>query len=184
MWDQWIFVQGCLLQTFVKLLPEMMEQETEMYQWLGLILMQLLNFFTFTLYISPIFYILVWLNKFSSTCKMFDHQSHLYNHHCRKCIEMFKSIKRALSFPFLYIFAFCQLFIIANCFNIISTGLMEKYSSMQKILMSISFFCIALHLILIVLLLTLSVEQAFEELKSLAISLKDNAEGIIEGDKA
>ena len=60
---------------------------------------------------------------------------------------------------------------------------MDQYSITEKILMSVSYFCIALHLILIVLSLTLSVEKAFGRLKMLASSIKDNTEGIAEDDK-
>ena len=167
----------------VKLLPPMLKEGIDLHQWFGLILMQLANFFTFTLFISPIFYIIVWLNKFCTICETFKHQSHLITHHCRKCIELFSAIKKAFSMSFLYLFSFCQIFIIANSFNIISTALMDQYSTTEKILMSVSYFCIALHLILIVLSLTLSVEKAFGRLKMLASSIKDDTEGIAEDDK-
>ena len=150
-----------------------------MHHWIGLIMIQLSNFFTFTLFFSPIFYIIVWLNKFCTICNSLKHQSHLNTNQLRKCIELFSAIKKAFSCSFLYLFTFCQIFIIANSFNIISTALMNQYSITEKILMAISYSCIALHLILIVLSLTLSVEKAFEELKMLACSIKDNT-GIVE----
>ena len=120
----------------------------------------------------PIFFVLVWIEQFSQICKEAEQRIMSLQEHVQKCIYYYNSIQNCFGLALFCIFCACQLFTFVNFFNVISFQFMEKFYTWERIVFSLSFLLISLHLMLIVLSLTFTIEEALNSLKSLMIPLR------------
>ena len=119
----------------------------------------------------PIFFMLVWIEKFSQICRETGGGGPLIEN-AKKCVHNYNCLQEAFGFGFFLIFAYCQFFTFINFFNVISFQFMEKFDCWERIVLSLSFLLISLHLILIVVSITLTCEDALYSLRSLVIPLR------------
>ena len=117
----------------------------------------------------PIFFMLVWIDKFGQICR--DTEGPLIEH-ANKCFQYYNSLQEAFGFGFFFIFAHCQFFTFINFFNVISFQFMEAFYTWERVVLSLSFLLVSLHLILIVISITLTCEDALSSLKSLISPLR------------
>ena len=120
----------------------------------------------------PIFFLLVWVEQFSRICRETEQSIMSLQDHAQKCLYYYNSIQNCFGVAFLCIFCGSQLFIFVNFFNVISFQFMDKFDTWERIVFSVSFVLISLHLIFIVLSLTFTIEEALNSLKSLLIPIR------------
>ena len=117
----------------------------------------------------PIFFMVVWIDKFGQICQ--DTEGPLIEH-AKKCFQNYNSLQEAFGFGFFLIFAHCQFFTFINFFNVISFQFMEAFYTWERVVLSLSFLLVSLHLILIVISITLTCEDGLSSLRSLISPLR------------
>ena len=198
---------GFLLQSCVYLfIPMALSQQTTMSDWAIVLTLQTLNVTYFVVLVSSNIFVIIWIEKLGDICRenndlntiisfidpgqgpieavsrkselyQLDPKQETFLKHCKKCIIYHQTMDKAFGFIFLCMFSFCQVFIITNLFNIISFQMMDSQQVWQRHIHSTSFFFLSVHLILIILCVTCTAENSYNELKDLANQMKTRGTG-------
>ena len=149
-----------------------LDSNVHTWRWIVLGMSQFYVIIWYFVPMLPTFFVLVWIEQFSRICKESEQRIMSLQEHVQKCIYNYNSIQNCFGFAFLWIFCTCQLFTFVNFFNVISFQFMERFDTWERIVFSVSFLLISLFLILTILSLTFTIEEALESLKSLIIPIR------------
>ena len=167
-----VITVAAVCQTLTTFFGYFLENKIHIWQWIVFGISQFYIIIWYFVPMLPTFFMLVWIEQFSRICKETEQRIMSLQEHVQKCIYYYNSIQKCFGLAFLCIFSTCQFFTFVNFFNVISFQFMESFNTWERIILSISFFLISLFLILIVLSITFTIEEALDSLKSLIIPMR------------
>ena len=117
-----------------------------------------------------IIYILSWMDLFSRSTKYLDSSNiHQYS---KNCLNVFHSLQNGLGIPILINFSLSQVMNILCLYMAISSAFFGQYDILSNISLSICYLLMALYNLMILYSVTLTAEEAYENLQSLVRPLE------------